>query len=198
MSINSRRGGARTCGAPPRRLSGRSGVANRSSDAARERIAGVLVEPARLRALAPVARVPVIGIPPISTPTLQISRIWRYRSFSAHLARTDTDLPRVEPSDAEVYAIDAALAGGLGPQQELASRSVGNQRAENWRDPAGTDPENGNLWRVCDMVGTLEQTLGRSHSAEGARKWRERWSELNEHQRSQYKQARGLRPRARS
>jgi hypothetical protein len=74
---------------------------------------------------------------------------------------------------------------------------MGNQRAENWRDPAGINPDTGKPWRVCDMVATLEHALGRSHSLEGARKWHERWSDLDDNQRSQYRQARGRRPRAR-
>jgi hypothetical protein len=74
---------------------------------------------------------------------------------------------------------------------------MGNTRAENWRDPAGLDPETGQPWRVCDMVGKLEQTLGRAHQGERAAIWQEQWDRLDDTQRSQYRQARGRRPRKR-
>jgi hypothetical protein len=71
---------------------------------------------------------------------------------------------------------------------------MGNQRAENWRDAAGLDPETGEPWRVCDMVGKLEATLGRTHHGSRATAWQENWDQLDDKQRSQYKQARGRRP----
>jgi hypothetical protein len=71
---------------------------------------------------------------------------------------------------------------------------MGNARAANWRDPAGIDPDTGESWRVCDMVGKLEATLGRAHRGAKAASWHEIWDRLDDKQRSQYTQARGRRP----
>lgn len=71
---------------------------------------------------------------------------------------------------------------------------MGDARAANWRDPAGLDPDTGESWRVCDMVGKLEATLGRAHRGMRAASWQEIWDRLDDKQRSQYKQARGRRP----
>lgn len=71
---------------------------------------------------------------------------------------------------------------------------MGDTRAENWRDSAGLDPETGEMWRVCDMVGRLEATLGRSHRGARAGDWQKIWDQLDDKQRSQYTQARGKRP----
>lgn len=71
---------------------------------------------------------------------------------------------------------------------------MGDANAQNWHDPAGFDPETGEPWRVCDMVGKLEQRLGRAHRGVRAGDWQEIWDRLDDKQRSQYKQARGRRP----
>lgn len=71
---------------------------------------------------------------------------------------------------------------------------MGHPGAENWRDPAGMDPDTGQPWRVCDMVGKLEARLGRAHRGARAASWQEIWDRLDDTQRSQYKQARGRRP----
>jgi hypothetical protein len=76
-------------------------------------------------------------------------------------------------------------------------RYVGDPKAANWNESAGSDPESGNSWRVCDMVAKLEEALGRSHSDPGAARWRVLWSKLSANQKSQYTQARGQRPRKR-
>jgi hypothetical protein len=75
---------------------------------------------------------------------------------------------------------------------------MGNAKAASWFDDAGLDPESGERWRVCDMVGRLEGTLGRSHSPKGAQDWQVLWEKLDDGQKSQYTAARGRRPRKRA
>jgi hypothetical protein len=87
---------------------------------------------------------------------------------------------------------------GLKSLSPGSSLGMGNPRAENWRDPAGTNPITGQAWRVCDMVGQLEALLGRVHSQAGAQRWQNLWNRLTKEQRGQYVQARGNRPRHRS
>jgi hypothetical protein len=71
---------------------------------------------------------------------------------------------------------------------------MGNKHAANWLDPAGLDPDTGETWRVCDMVGKLEATLGRAHQGKRAASWRELWNRLDDKQRNQYNEARGRKP----
>lgn len=74
---------------------------------------------------------------------------------------------------------------------------MSNSRAANWHDPAGLDPKTGEAWRVCDMVGKLEATLGRAHSGARKQAWYELWDQLDDKQREQYNEARGIKPRKR-